>query len=234
VRHGYLNGTINEKGEIMNKLLIGLGVVVLLFTGGTNTNASLITYSDDVVYDNVANKYWFRDLSLFPDKTYDEQITLIDSHSFTHEYRDGWRMANSSEYNRLLSNGVPSIMAFFAPTTIQINQNNTAQNIKYYRGRLHDDVSDEMNTVVGFFYKNYWPGTGINYYSPVVTSESTANIYYGAWVVADALHDTLEPKWIAAQANPTPTPEPATILLLGTGVIGLVGIRNRKKRRKII
>lgn len=214
----------------MKKQLIGFGVAVFMFAGVVNTNASLITYSDDVVYDNVANKYWFRDLSLFPDKTYDEQIALIESPSFTNDYWDGWRMADNSEYLSLLTNGTSSIISLFTPTTIQINQNNTAQYIKYYQGRLQDEVNDEMNTVVGFYYKNYWPGTGVNYYTPIVTAESTSNMYYSAWVVADALHDTLEPKWIAVQANPTPTPEPATMLLFGTGLVALVGARIRKKK----
>ncbi len=211
----------------MKKFVMGLGVALLIFGGVINTNASLIAYNDDVVYDNVANKYWFRDLSQFPDKTYDEQIILINAYSFTDAYRDGWRMASSVEYSNLLSNGAMSIKSLFTPTKIQVNENNTVQYIKYYRGRLHDEVNDGMNTVEGFFFKNYWPGSGINYYSPAVTGESTANMYYGAWVVADALHTTLKPIWIEAQANPVPVP--SAVWLFGSGLIGLIGIRRKKQ-----
>ena len=92
---------------MLKKLFFAAGMVaVFLLVVSIDSFAGLTFFSDDVLYDDGNDKYWFRDLRVANDKSYAEQLLIIDALNDRREYRGPWgkwHMADEDEISGLWS-----------------------------------------------------------------------------------------------------------------------------------
>lgn len=185
----------------MRKLLF---MAVFLLIAGP-ASASLIDQGDGTVWDNTAGLLWYQDLTDFVDQTYGEQIASIGALS-----GDGWRMATDSDIDLLLDNSYQEIDASFTNTRYS---SGGSYEYYYYYGR-YDKVPDgyvNMHSMMLVRWDTV-SATGIDNLSNYL--DSSSNDRTGAWVVKDF----------------SAVPTPAAIWLLGSGLLGLVGVRKKLKK----
>jgi len=173
--------------------LVMIGIV---FAAAGSAQAALVNFNDEVVYDNVADKSWIWDLSMFANMAYgppavENQLSAIDALVFAG--CDNWHMARQFEMT-----GLWDALGIGYYETPSSNDPRLADNFgasdtgeQFWIGR-YDNAGLTSCAVAG---------TGIPGLSHFETKDAIDN--YGAWVVANGL-----------------VPEPTTILLLGLG--GLV------------
>jgi hypothetical protein len=188
----------------MKKLLIGLEVVVMMCGGVLSVNATLIDQGDGTIFDDISGLYWQQEVGLWDNMTYDQQIADISTNYV------GWHMATSFDMQHLWSYEASAIGAIFTPNYIGHDRNNT-----YGRYDLYSTIWNNRHYRAGV---SYYPASSLYYRTTLNTYDLPDDrIFdnYGAWVIRDI----------------TPVPEPATMLLFGTGLAGLAGFRLRKKEK---
>lgn len=203
----------------MKKQLIGLGVAALMFGAGSAgavlwTNATDASLMEGIVYDDDAKQYWYQNLSDWKYQTYDTQINGIADlnvagSTFLSEDWDNWHMADFTDMNNLWAHSTESIIEAFTPVYVTTRAS--------YSSRYNKEEYNLLYPAhyVGSIYDNL-DGTVVKHPLLGGTTFDYMERAQGAWVVADA----------------TPTPEPATILLFGAGLAGLVGLRIRRSKKK--
>ncbi len=205
--------------EKMKKQLIGLATIALMFNLGGSANATLNFITTDVLLETETDLYWYRDLTHWVDKTYDEQQDAINLLETLDPIQSDWRMANYTEMESLFLNEITSLLTGFQPTYIR-DSDSTFWHGRYDQEATSDhpaigydpNVSQHLDGEMGQI-SNLPSFTRLH--GTVIFSDMLRNSGIGAWVVADA----------------TPTPEPTTMLIFGTGLAGLVGSRIRKKKK---
>ncbi len=196
------------------KILIKYFITVLLvFSCVGQASAALELITDDdtgeiVVFDTLSNRYWMYDMNLFGNMTYYQQVAGISQLNAAGYFGSmEWHMANRTQLDVLFSN-IPSDLTIFV-FTAQLD----TQEITY--GRIEESVVDTNHRmmVIYHIFENGQVGTDAS-----AIRDGAADPVLGAWVTAVA-------------PPPVSTPIPATVWLLGFGLLGLVGV-NRKKRTK--
>lgn len=201
-----------------NVLKIGLSVGLFIFCLLGRANATLIDLGNGAIYDNIANQYWFQDLSYFTELNYEEQIISIsilnsNTSQYLSPYWGDWHMASGLEMEALWMYEVSEIMENFTPTIIYNDS-------LHYEGR-YDLPYDNFRHHTAAIFEMYNYDSKSSYYgktplySPFCwTPDDDRWNMIGAWVTADAIS--------------TPVPEPSTILLFGLGLLGLAGVSRKK------
>jgi len=188
---------------LLFSIICGMGEASAL---SIQTNAS----GETVVVDE-AGRYWYWDLDYFADLDYYQQLDLIAGFN-SEEYfdQDQWHLATFDEITDLGSNTIAEIADSF-------NRSYEQSWRIYWYGRIDEEFIWPSNGELMHYYvglNSYYgndPSSAWSLGSLIATGTNTFSI--GAWVVS----------------SPTPTPEPSTIFLLGTGLASLAASRRRKK-----
>jgi hypothetical protein len=218
----------------MKKLTIFWGLLFLFqFLG--YAHASLTEVQTGVIFDNVNNQYWIKDLGMFTPMTRAEQLSAIDAlntdPSFQGAWAD-WHLADFAEvsvlyYQMPLNNKNNSI---FLPS--DTGSDPWPSHFTWWWGRynatttigdqIYDNVMHwtyrtwpETNPPENWFPDQNWGGL-YNYIKPDQTE-----IIAGTWEIVSV------GAWVTADPVPAPVPVPATLLLIGSGLAGVAGLRRR-------
>jgi len=151
-----------------------------------------------VVYDDINDKYW-QELGVLYGQTYSEQS--VNARALTTDGLD-WRLAHHTSTNLLLSTYTLSEIAIaFAPTSPGI-----------WQGRISLEVGP-----IGTDHelKIMWNGSEYELSDSSISNSITTT---GAWV-----ESYIKPP----PDDVSPTPIPPSVILLGTGLVGLAGFRRK-------
>ena len=180
--------------------------------------ASLITQGD-VVYDDINDQYWVKDLKTFYLQTYDEQIAAIAGLSETDLGSYGtWRMATGEDMGNLYGYDAKDIFSAFDASLISEREYPTGTFVgtqENYRGRYDEIVSAGKHGITDLLFQTDTSGE----YSFIKKAYgSTYDASYGSNLAA----------WVVVDGGTSAVPVPAAVWLLGSGLVGLVGLRRKK------
>ncbi len=198
--------------------IIATWAAILILGMAVNVNATLIiqTSGDDtVVFDDVSLLYWYRDLDAFNYMTYASQLSVIENLSdLSGPYfgQTGWHMATRTEIESLWDYAPAVIAMNFIPN---MTYNSNGYN-EVWSGR-YDVVSSGVGGEPAHQVASIGSTNGeiTSSYIEILWGANDSEImpYFSTWVV-----------------SASPVPEPTTMLLFGTGLIGLAGIRRKRKK----
>ncbi len=189
----------------------------------SSTDASLM---GGVVYDDVADQYWIQDISMFytlANGSSGAYSALIDSIDGLNNYGsawlsgdwENWHLASGSEAQSLITNNTAAEIGNV------FQQANTSGS--YLQGVINQVTYAGTHDVLHIIDGNHDGVFDYIYHLGSMGWTDSNNLVEAAWVVADAVHNA------GGGSGVAPVPEPATMLLFGTGLAGLVGFRKKTK-----
>lgn len=196
---------------------------------------------DVAVYEDTGGQYWHYDLGYARSMTYSEQMSaIVDLNDSDYYGLDTWHLASQTEFDNLLASmdSDSDVDVNFLPTITSINPFNS-DITRVYSGIIDVSIVYTIPGPYGSEYTDHAVETFTAYGSH---GSASHNVSYDTpnWspeYIADYLSDPYIGAWITAAGTPTwpgtdppSVPEPATMLLLGSGLIGLVGFRRKLKK----
>jgi len=198
--------------------------------------AQLIDLGNGVVFDNVENRYWIQDLSLFSGQTHTQQLDTIASLNSNSLYQNSawssWHLASYDEAYSLYTTW-GSWENFFTPCDVGYASLQDGEgHYTYFWGRYdqtyidsssgttYDKVMHKTTLEINGVPQSPWGGM-VNLILPDSSETSFPAVSVGAWVTANYISDYQPPQTV---------PEPSTLFLLIAGLAGLVGPIRMLKR----
>lgn len=203
----------------MIKFMFHLLVIVVMFLTCGQANATLFDQGN-VIYDDVADRYWVKDLTLFSLQTYAQQQQTIAGLNASPDYQSSswgtWHMADAAEIDTLNSYFL-QIPYFFAQT--DTSGPYFAPGSRHWWG-TYDETAPYFEPDIWYKVKH------------LTFNEDLSVVYSGGlenYIEDDATlaHGVVTGAWVTASASSVPVP--AAVWLLGSGLIGLFGL-SRKLR----
>ena len=164
-------------------------VVVLLFAVAAESFAGLVFYTDDVLYDDVNDQYWFRDMRVTNNKSYAEQLRIIDALNDRPENRGPWgkwHMADENEISGLWTyfggHDTANLIDYFIPNITY------DPGYFYIWGRYDKEGGPGKHYHCGMF---FFEGDFEDYGDPgdqAYTDDAVA--WESAWITASGANDT--------------------------------------------
>ncbi len=203
----------------MKKIIISFILIVMLLIVSTIAHAILIKNTNalgqHVVFDNRTLTYWYWDLSHFTGLTYTEQLNrtsdLIDEKYYNFKT---WHMASANEIHTL---------SYYS-----------TQEIRNAFNKSYEDYGDD-GSEIHTWYGRYEalsanePYTHLNAGTEYGIRGDPLSPYDSPWYDKhDNLSDNVRYYAVGSWAATDPVPEPVTILLLGSGLVGLAGFGRKK------
>ena len=210
----------------MRKITIILTMVICLAVAGT-AKATLFDRGGGLIFDDVLNITWLQDANL-ANQTFFWQGAVDWADTLVFQAFDDWRLASMSVSGGLPTGTADSVVDCSSATEVACRDNELGY--MYYQnlgGVFGDDLRGNQ-TVRGVTLNNiqrdYWSGTE---FTPVPLAAWDFGFFNGVPFSGDS---GLNFAWAVRPGDSAPIPEPSTMLLLGSGLAGLVYFRGRRKR----
>lgn len=193
-------------------------LAIVFFLAGA-ANATMMLYNDQVVWEDMGTAdvtddlFFYRDLSRFTEMTFAEQVAemaLLDTElAGIGPWNNDWHHVVEIPEVTAIKNNATEVVDLFLPS----------YDIDFI-GRIGTGYEDpDYHHVVEHLLMDF--GGGPHWYTEqYLASDEAAYAALGAWAVA-------------TYGGPVAVPEPATVILLFTGLIGLVGSRGRQSRKRV-
>jgi hypothetical protein len=179
---------------------------------------------ETVVYDDVNQNYWIWDMTLLSNKTYIEQQNAIATLNYFD--REDWSFAGTKQMSEIVEQITQSGLS---PFTL-FRPNYISDSFVLLQGRFDAPYAyavpgDPQGPIHQAYGGWSYPLQGIEYIYPLGGAgagayDDGAMFQLGAWGYAPGVLDN----------HPDTTPEPATMILLGLGLVGMAAMK--KKFRK--